>query len=125
MTERQERAVTEDVVRAYVDAWNAADESSRIALLERCWAVDGKYVDPQVEAEGRRGVDRIIAAYHKHRSGFAISIDGPIDAHHGMFRFVWSFTNDEVTLDGMEFGAVREGLIASVTRFFGSVPPAM
>jgi hypothetical protein len=33
-------------VREYVAAWNEPDAATRLKILERCWADDGAYVDP-------------------------------------------------------------------------------
>jgi hypothetical protein len=37
----------------YVAAWNEPDAATRLKILERCWADDGAYVDPNVELRGR------------------------------------------------------------------------
>jgi len=122
MAGTNEKSSAQEAIRDYLAAWNTTDQASRDALLEQCWAEDAPYTDPQVEAQGRSGISRIIAAYHSHRPGFALAIEGPIDTYHGTFRFVWSFTDGEDILKGMEFGTVQQGLVRSATRFFGALP---
>jgi len=122
MAGTNEKLSAQEAIRSYVAAWNTANQASRDALLEHCWAEDAPYADPQVEAQGRSGISSIIAAYHSHRPDFVLAIDGSIDAHHSTFRFVWSLTDGEGILKGMEFGTVQQGLIESVTRFFGALP---
>ena len=44
------------VVTQYVAAWNQTELAARDALLERCWADGGVYVDPNVELAGREAL---------------------------------------------------------------------
>jgi hypothetical protein len=46
----------EEAVRAYVEAWNTPDDTSRRNLLEQCWAQDGTHLDPLSEVHAREAL---------------------------------------------------------------------
>lgn len=49
-------AASEQVLLAYVAAWNEADEEKRRALLEFSWAENGIYSDPTAQVSGREAL---------------------------------------------------------------------
>lgn len=124
MTGSPEQDGIKKAVQCYVEAWNTADDDARRALLELCWADHGVYVDPQLQAQGRDKLDRLIRAYHQHRPGLSVAIASVIDDHHKVFRFVWTLTDAETTIKALDVGEVdARGMISRITRFFGAIPP--
>ena len=58
---RQQRdAARDQVVNAFVAAWNSSDEAERWRLLEQCWSADGVFLHPSGVYDGREA----LAAYH-------------------------------------------------------------
>ena len=47
-----EQRSLEEVVLAYIEAWNTPDEEARRNLLDRCWADNATYIDPVSEVRG-------------------------------------------------------------------------
>ncbi len=54
--EQQSGMVQDQVIVAFVAAWNTRDEAERRRLLERCWAEDGVFIHPSGQFEGREMV---------------------------------------------------------------------
>jgi hypothetical protein len=57
-------ASTQEIVEAYVAAWNEPDADKRKKLIEQCWADDALYCDPQADIRGRDGLEATIAGFH-------------------------------------------------------------
>jgi hypothetical protein len=53
----------------YMAAWNEPKVARRLQILERCWAEDAGYVDPNVELRGRAALCEHIAEVHAGRPG--------------------------------------------------------
>ena len=79
-----ERTVTE-----YLNAWNDTDSARRRAALERLCTHDCKYTDPMADVSGAAGLDALIGGVHEQLPGFAFTLAGKVDAHHGQARFTW------------------------------------
>ena len=70
---------TEEVVAAYMAAWNEADEGKRRRLLERAWADDGAYTDPQSDVAGREALVALIGGMHSQMAGARIDVTSKTD----------------------------------------------
>jgi hypothetical protein len=121
------RLMGEKAVLAYCQAWATTKPEARLALLERCWAADGVYQDPQSRAEGRDGLAALIAGFHARRPGARILLTSGIDGHHGSVRFRWVLLGPDgaAMSEGFDIGELAEdGRLRRITGFFGPFPEA-
>jgi hypothetical protein len=120
-----EKAAIIAAVKGYMDAWNEADEAARLALLERCWSDRGRYVDPNVDLEGRPALAQHIAKVGAARPGARLEFVSGIDVHHNVVRFLWRLVRADGSVGdtSIDFGEVGEdGLIVRIVGFFGPAP---
>jgi SnoaL-like protein len=113
---------TNEVVQAYMAAWNEADENKRRALLEKAWADDGRYTDPMSDAPGRDALIALISQFHQQMPGASIVPASGIDEHHGQLRFAWKMlaADGSTGMEGIDVGRLAEdGRLQSITGFFG------
>jgi len=112
------------VVKTYVQAWHERDTAARRRLLERSWADDGVYTDPNTTIEGRDALVDAIADFHEQRPDVRIEVRSRIDGFGSHFRFVWATVDGAGTVrDGIDVGRLdRDGRIESIIGFFGVVP---
>ncbi|KWX24362.1 polyketide cyclase [Mycolicibacterium wolinskyi] len=114
-----------DTVTAYLNTWNATDETDRKQLLHQHWSPDATYVDPLAEVSGHDEISGTIAAVHTQFPGFVFSLVGEPDSHHRQVRFQWGLGPrdadplvigfDVLTTDG-------DGRIDTVLGFLDKVP---
>jgi hypothetical protein len=120
-----EKSVIIATVNAYMDAWNEADEPARLGLLARCWSERGRYVDPNVDLEGRAALAQHIAKVQASRPGARLEFMSAIDVHHNVVRFLWRLVRADGTFGdvSIDFGEVDEdGLLVQIVGFFGPAP---
>jgi len=115
------------VVTQYMAAWNEPDAASRLALLERCWADGGVYLDPRASLAGRDELARHIGSIQASRPGARLEFMSGIDVHHNVVRFLWRLVRadgscGDVSIDFGEVGA--DGRLTKIIGFFGA-PPAL
>ena len=77
----------EKAARTYVAAAEEADAERRAALLEQCWADDGRLVTRSRVLRGRAEVSAMIGELHADPRGLQARLAGPIDAQGSTFRF--------------------------------------
>ena len=65
----------------YMAAWNEPDAARRLKILERCWADDGAYVDPNVELRGRSALCDHISKVQAGRPGARIEMMSRVELH--------------------------------------------
>ena len=115
-------ANTNEIVHAYMAAWNEQDEGKRRQLLEKAWAEDGRYTDPMSDAAGREALVALISQFHKQMPGAGILPTSGIDEHHGRLRFAWKMTaaDGSTGMEGIDVGQLAEdGRLQSIVGFFG------
>ncbi len=120
-------ANTNEIVHAYMAAWNEKDEGKRRQLLEKAWADDGRYTDPMSDAAGREALVALISQFHKQMPGAGILPTSGIDGHHGRLRFAWKMTapDGSTGMEGIDIGRLSEdGRLQSIVGFFGPPPAA-
>ncbi len=120
-------AATNEIVQAYMAAWNEHDETERRALLDRAWADDGRYTDTMSDAPGREALVALISQFHQRMPGASIIATSGIDEHHGRLRFTWKMTarDGSTGMEGIDVGQVADdGRLQSITGFFGPLPAA-
>ena len=118
---------TNEIVHAYMAAWNEQDEGKRRRLLEKAWADDGRYTDPMADAAGREALVALISQFHKQMPGAGILPTSGIDDHHGHLRFAWKMTapDGSTGMEGIDIGQLAEdGRLQSIVGFFGPPPAA-
>ena len=120
-------ASLQEVVAAYMAAWNETDEGKRRRLLEVAWADDGTYTDPQSDVAGREALVALIGGMHAQMPGARIDVTSKTDAHHDKLRFAWRFASGDgsMTVEGIDFGELAEdGRLRKIVGFWGE-PPAL
>ena len=113
---------TNEIVHAYMAAWNEKDGKKRRELLEKAWAHDGRYTDPMSDAPGRAALIDLIAQFHKQMPGASIIAASAIDEHHGQLRFAWKMiaADGSTGMEGIDIGRLAEdGRLQAITGFFG------
>jgi hypothetical protein len=120
-----EKASIISAVGNYMDAWNEADETARLALLDRCWSDRGRYVDPTVDLQGRTALAQHIAKVRAARPGARLEFVSGIDVHHNVVRFLWRLVRADGSVGdtSIDFGEVdQSGLLVRIIGFFGPAP---
>jgi hypothetical protein len=124
VTKENQMPNLETTVATYLDAWNEPDAELRAKLIEDVWASDGQLIDPPMTADGRAQISEMAATLHAQFPGHQFRRSGPIDEHHGHFRFAWELVapDGSVALPGLDVGHVGEdGRLAQIVGFFGAV----
>jgi hypothetical protein len=109
----------------YVAAWNEPDAATRLKILERCWADDGAYVDPNVELRGRSALCEHISKVQAGRPGARLEMMSGVELHHHVVRFLWRLVRadgraGETSIDVGEVDA--DGRLTKIVGFFGEPP---
>ena len=117
----------QETAETYGAAWNEPDDAKRRALLERAWAGDGVYTDPQSHAEGREALLQLIAGFRAQFAGARIVATSGVDEHHGLIRFTWAMhgADGNTIMEGIDFGELApDGRLRRIAGFFGPPPAA-
>ena len=119
-------AVTpEAAVVGYCEAWNTPDRNARDRLLERVWAADGVYSDPEPTlAAGRAALSDAIAEFQHHYPGARFRCSAP-QMHHRSMRVSWILLRPDGTqvTHGEDFyDMAPDGRISRIVGFFGPPP---
>jgi hypothetical protein len=109
----------------YVAAWNEPNAVARLKILERCWADDAAYIDPNVELKGRTALCDHISKVQAGRPGARIEMMSGVDLHHNAVRFLWRLvradgSSGDTSIDFCEVDAT--GRLTKIVGFFGEVP---
>ena len=113
--------MTDDPITAYAEAWTAADETARTALLEVAWAPDAVYCDPLDRVEGREALGRHIGATQVAMAGGSIAVTSTPVRHHDSAFFRWTMTDATGATVLTGFDVVQldaDGRIARLHGFF-------
>jgi len=112
-------------VDTYLAMWNEPDRATRLALIERAWTTEGRYVDPVQEAKGHDALSAMVDAIQTQFPGQRFRRQSGIDTHHDQVRFAWDLAAPDgaVTVAGLDVGVVADdGRLVSITGFFGEPP---
>jgi hypothetical protein len=112
-------------VDTYLAMWNETDPVRRAEHIERAWAPDGHYVDPQLEAEGAEALSQMVDAVQTRFPGYRFRRASGVDAHHDRVRFAWELAapDETVAVAGIDVGVLSgDGRLRSITGFFGEPP---
>jgi len=111
-------------VDTYLAMWNETDAARRGDDIERAWAGDGSYIDPQLEARGHAALSQMVAAVHARFPGYRFRRVSGIDTHHNVVRFAWELVSPDgpVAVAGLDVGVLTpDGRLQSITGFFGDL----
>lgn len=125
LVQRSREAIVANVL-SYFAAWNETGALPRMALLERCWADDGVYLDPNVLLKGRTALFNHIGNKQVERPGAKIELMSGVDLHHDVVRFLWRLARTDGSLGdiSIDFGELDSaGRLKKVVGFFGDAPP--
>lgn len=114
-----------EVVTLYMAAWNEPDAAVGNALLQKCWADTGVYVDPNVELTGRDALAQHIAKVQASRPGARLEFMSGSDIHHNVVRFEWRLVRADNSRGdtSVDFGEIGpDGRLIKMTGFFGAAP---
>lgn len=108
-------------VDTYIRAWQARDPAARAALLEECFAADGRFVMRTRELRGRAALAELMASVHADPKLVAIRVIGAIDLVGKTFRFrAVVDRTDGTSPETLETGELdASGRIALILTFTG------
>lgn len=112
-------------VEGHCAAWNTPDRGERDRLLRRVFASDGVYSDPTpTYVRGRAALSNAITQFQRDYPGARFRCSAP-QIHHRFMRVTWVLRRADGTVEteGTDFYELApDGLIRSVTGFFGPAP---
>ncbi len=111
----------EVAVETYIKLWSERDPAARAAMLDACFAADGRIVTRSREIRGRAALEREIATLQADPQLASIRVASAIDAQGTTFRFVgiaeW---RDGRTAEAFDAGMIDgDGRIALILTFAG------
>ena len=109
------------LVDRYIAIWNETDAAARRTLIARTYAEQASYLDPMLQADGRDGIDTMVAAVQDKYPGFKFARTSDVDSHHDRARFAWQLAPDNgpALVKGIDFATLTaDGRLQSVTGFF-------
>jgi len=117
----------EAAARAYVAMWTEPDRDRRRALLEQCWAVDGRMVARGRTIGGREALWASVEGFFADRRGRRNRLTSEIDANDTSFRFraVLEDADGTVLVEAHDIGEVdADGRITVLFTFNGPLRDA-
>lgn len=113
-------------VTGYFECWNAPDETTRAAAIERTWAPDATSTDPLGDVAGRDAIAAMMAATLDTYPGHRFAQIGELDTHHDMVRWGWEMVDADGkrVIDGIDISSVDDqARLVKLTGFFGAAIP--
>ncbi len=117
----------EAAARTYAAMWMEPDRDRRRALLEQCFASDGRLVARTATLRGRDAVWQGMEAFFADPRGLRTRLDSEIDANETSFRFraVLERPDGAVILEVHDVGEIDDdGRIAVLYTFNGALKDA-
>ena len=115
-----------DLIDRYIATWNETDSGRRRDLIAATWTDGASYLDPQLQGEGRDGIDAMIVSVQERFPGYRFRRTGDVESHPDRVRFTWALAPEqgEPLVSGTDFGVVTlDNRLASITGFFDQVQP--
>lgn len=111
----------EIAVDTYVRMWNEPDPAVRAAMLEACFAADGRMVTRSREIRGRAELTEFMTRFLAKPEVAQIRVTSPIDAQGTTFRFhAVVELRDGTLFESFDAGQIdAEGRIAVLLTFAG------
>jgi hypothetical protein len=113
-------------VEQYIRAACAHDPTERAALLETCFAVDGRLVSTSRELRGRAAVAEMLARFHSSAELPRIRLTSAVDVRGTIFRFRSAVDrSDGTTVEFFDAGELdADGRIKLIVTFVGPLADA-
>jgi hypothetical protein len=108
-------------VDTYVRMWNEPDPAVRAAMLEACFAADGRLVTRSREIRGRAQLTEFMTKFLADPQVSKIRVTSPIDAQGTTFRFhAVVELRDGTQLESFDAGQIdADGRISLILTFAG------
>jgi hypothetical protein len=113
-----------DLIDRYIATWNETDSGRRRDLIAATWTDGASYLDPQLQGEGRDGIDAMIVSVQERFPGYRFRRTGDVESHHDRVRCTWELTPEqgEPVVSGTDFGVVTlDNRLQAITGFFDHV----
>ena len=121
MVDRQER------VDAYVETWNESDMDKRLALIEKAWAEDGRYVAESSDVTGHSAInDNVVRIQNKYPNRIFLRTS-EIFSLRERARFTWAMLDPagSATISGVDYALFAEdGRLRRITCVYDRKPRA-
>jgi hypothetical protein len=114
----------EGTIDRYVTMFNEPDATTRAELGKDVFVVDGRLVDPLVDATGPVHIAAAIGVLQDQMPGHSLARTTVVDSHHDQARFGWAVTGPDgnVAVAGIDVVAfAADGRIQSAIGFFGDL----
>lgn len=115
----------QQTIADYGAAWQETDPAERLELLTRCFAENGRYVDPTGDVSGRADLCDHIGGVLQSSNG-RVELTSKPTQHHDVVHFTWHMIGPDgsVFVAGHDFVHLNaEGQIAHLAGFFGDPAP--
>ncbi|MGW5051212.1 nuclear transport factor 2 family protein [Actinokineospora sp. NPDC004072] len=116
-----------ELVDRYIQLWNTTDADTRGALATDLCTADAVFVDPFMEVQGPDAINAGIGAVVGQFPGHALTLIGPVDAHHGTARFRWQIAptaGGDSIVEGSDVVVADEGKLKGIYGFIDKMPAA-
>lgn len=110
------------VICAYVEGWNTADEEARSRLFARSFAEDGTYQDPSVRLRGREALVMHARRFVGRWPGARVQLTSGVDENGATACFTWQVRSADGSTLRKGLDVVRpgeDGRLVEVQGFFG------
>ncbi len=116
----------ETAVDTYIRLWSERDPAAREAMIEACFAADGRIVTRGTPIRGRAGLAAAVQSFQADPQWRGIRIVSAIDAVGTTFRFIARLERHDGTfVDGFDAGEIdADGRIAVILTFGGRLADA-
>lgn len=127
MTTTQATTTQATIIDSYLAAYGEPDDVARAGLISQAFAADATLTDPPFTATGHAALSGSFAAVQAQFPEHRFARTSALDSHHDMARYSWALNGPDGStavagLDFVRFDA--DGMILSVTGFFGDVDPS-
>ena len=115
----------ERAVDAHLAAYANPDAAARMAAIRDLWSLEGRLVDPPMEARGHAGISDLAATLLSQFPGHRFERSTAVDAHHEFARYGWRLVEPHgaAVLEGVDFLQLDvDGRIGRIVGFFGGQP---
>jgi hypothetical protein len=116
---------TTKLAELYIGTWNETDPSRRRAGIAQVWTDDGAYRDPVQAADGRDGIDAMIAGFQEQFPGSTFILTGAVEHYHDRVRFTWDLVDVDggTPFAGTDVAIVAgDGRLRDIAGFFDKTP---
>jgi hypothetical protein len=122
---RRMSSPTEIAARTYVAAWQESNVAARAALIDACFAVDGRIVSRAAVIRGRPALAAAMSDFFSDPRGLRARLASDIEAQGPIFRFRAGVEDHDgrLVFDGFDAAEVdADGRIAVLLTFGGGAP---